>query len=685
VLVNISAVTDSVTEQRLADLADLVQAVVWEAELRDTDLQLTWVNREAAAMLDQPDGWWAADGALLSSIVHPDDHRRIVSTCAALTEAQPERRLDYRVTAAGGRTIWLAGRVTLIGPDSISPDVIGTALPPRVRAALTDVTAQRLSRASHHAIEQRYRDLFDNADIVVFTADLEGRFTSVNPMGEVLTGYTAAEVVTMRVAEVVAPEFLPTALDMLQRKRSGEVVETHVELEILTKDGRRVPVEVRSRVIFENGVPVGVQGSGRDLTERRRAAQALHASEQERARLAEAAEHDSAVRRELEDQLRQAQKMEAIGRLAAGVAHDFNNLLTIISGYSEVLTLQVPQGTRLHKAAAAVHHATERGAALTQQLLAFSRRQVLAPRVLDLNALIDKTAILLPRLIGEDIELIVSSDGQTPHVKADPTQIEHVLLNLAANARDAMPNGGTLRVSTSCVSIDAAQARRYVGLPSGDYVLLIVSDTGAGMDADTRRRVFEPFFTTKPRGTGLGLASVYGIITQSGGHIGVASTPGQGTSFIAHLPRVKDPVEAYEPPAPVATLHGSETVLVVEDEDAVRALLRESLDAFGYTTLEASGGAMALELGSTLTTGIDLLVTDLVMPHMNGRELAERFVAARPGLKVLFVTGYADESFTTPPGIQAMLLRKPFTGREFARAVRDLLDAPAASGHASHR
>jgi two-component system cell cycle sensor histidine kinase/response regulator CckA len=665
-LVSGLAVADPLTEQRLADLVELVQGVLWEAELRADDLQLTWVNGEAGALLGQPDGWWAADGALLSSIVHPDDHRRVVSICASLTDAQPERRLEYRVTAVGGRVLHLAGRVKLIDAGT----------PRCVRAVLTDVTAQRLSRASHHAIEQRYRDLFDNADIVVYTADLEGRFTSVNPMGEVLTGYTAAEAAHLHFADVVAPEFLPMALEMLQRKRSGEV-ETHVELEIIAKDGRRVPVEVRSRVIFENGLPVGVQGSGRDLTERRRAEQALHASEQERARLTEAAEHDSVVRRELEEQLRQAQKMEAIGRLAAGVAHDFNNLLTIISGYSEVLTLQVPAGTRVFKAAEAVHHATERGAALTQQLLAFSRRQMLVPRVVDLNALISRTATLLLRLIGEDIELVVSSDGQTPLVKADPTQLEHVFLNLAANARDAMPNGGTLRISTACVSIDAAQARRHVGLPPGDCVRLIVSDTGSGMDTDTRRHAFEPFFTTKPRGTGLGLASVYGIITQSGGHISVASTPGQGTSFIAHLPRVEDPVDACEAPAPAATLHGSETVLIVEDEDAVRALLRESLDAYGYSTLEASGGAMALELGATLTSPIDLLVTDLVMPHMHGRELAERFCADRPGLKVLFVTGYADQTFAAPPGVQAMLLRKPFTGREFARAVRELLDARA--------
>ena len=656
--------SDSAHEQRLADLADLVQAVLWEAELRHDDLQLTWVNRAAGAMVGQADGWWAADGALLSSIVHPDDHRRIVSTCAALTEPQPERRLEYRATAAGGRTLWLAGRVTLIDAGS----------PRRVRAVLVDVTAQRLSRASHHAIEQRYRDLFDNADFVIYTADLEGRFTAVNPKGEALTGYTAAEAMTMRVADIVAPEFLASAQEVLHRKRGGEV-ETNVELEIVTKDGRRVPVEVRSRVIFENGVPVGVQGSGRDLTERRRVAQALHASEQERTRLAEAAEHDSAVRRELEEQLRQAQKMEAIGRLAAGVAHDFNNLLTIVSGYSDVLTQQAQEGTRLAKAAEAIHQATAKGAALTRQLLAFSRRQILAPRVLDLNALIDKTALLLSRLVGEDVELVVSTDGRSPHVKADATQLEQVLLNLAANARDAMPNGGTLRIATACVALDATQVRRYVGLRRGDYVRLIVSDTGSGMDSDTRRHVFEPFFTTKPRGTGLGLASVYGVITQSGGHISVASTPGQGTSFIAHLPRV-DAVEVHELPAPAATLQGSETVLVVEDEDAVRALLRESLVAYGYTTLEASGGAMALEVAATLTRRIDLLVTDLVMPHMNGRELAERFVAACPGLKVLFVTGYADETFTAPAGVQAMLLRKPFTGREFARAVRELLDAP---------
>jgi two-component system cell cycle sensor histidine kinase/response regulator CckA len=392
-------------------------------------------------------------------------------------------------------------------------------------------------------------------------------------------------------------------------------------------------------------------------------------------------EHDVATRRDLEEQLRQSQKMEAVGRLAAGVAHDFNNLLTLVSGYSEVLMAEAAEGSRAHKAADAVRKATDRATSLTQKLLAFSRRQVLRPRVLDLNDLIGSMTSLLQPLVREDIELVVQRGANVQRVKADPQQLEQVILNLAANARDAMPRGGSLRMAVDTFVLERAHGRRAGDLQPGRYVRLTIADTGDGMDPETQRRLFEPFFTTKAKGTGLGLASVYGIVVQSGGHISVTSEVGKGSTFTILLPEVKDqpdpvPVEQPPPPPPSEKPHGKEAVMLVEDEDAVRSLLRESLEAYGYTVLEARGGAEALAVAGWNNTPIDLLVTDLIMPQMNGRELADRLRADRPKLRVLFITGYTDRELT-PAGsadLHAFLLRKPFTGREFARKVRDVLD-----------
>ncbi len=395
--------------------------------------------------------------------------------------------------------------------------------------------------------------------------------------------------------------------------------------------------------------------------------------------LRQAVELDVAARRDLEEQLRQSQKMEAVGRLAAGVAHDFNNLLLLVSGHAEVLMEEVAAGSRAHRAADAVQKATERAALLTQQLLAFSKRQALKPRVVDVNDLIGGMTTLLQTLLHEDIELVVERGAHVSLVIADPTQIERVILNLAVNARDAMPDGGTLRIAIGGVTLDSALGRRAGDLKSGRYVQVLVADTGAGMNAETQLRVFEPFFTTKPRGTGLGLASAYGIVGQSGGHISVSSAPGRGTTFTLLLPQVDAAEESMPLARPDGTpvrCTGDETVLLVEDEDAVRSLLRESLEGYGYTVLEARGGAEALAAAGWHRETLDLLVTDLIMPQMGGVELVERLRAERPELRVLYITGYNDREIAPAEADQphVELLRKPFTGREFARRVRDILD-----------
>ena len=397
---------------------------------------------------------------------------------------------------------------------------------------------------------------------------------------------------------------------------------------------------------------------------------------------------DITERRRLEEQLRQSQKMEAIGQLAGGVAHDFNNLLTAILGYCNLVLEDVPAGSAMRSDLEEIRTAGERAAALTRQLLAFSRRQMLRPQTIDLNELIVQVQKLLRRLVSEDVQLVTTLTPALPPVRVDPASIEQVLVNLAVNAQHAMPNGGTLTIETTLVPVDDPRniyPGTQVTILPGRYVVMALTDTGHGMDAATSARVFEPFFTTREqgRGSGLGLATVYGIVKQTGGYIWVHSEPDRGTTFKVYLP-VAESLEL------AAGANGGkagtqarawETVLLVEDEDAVRALAREVLRRHGYAVLEARHGLDAMRLAERHGDAIHLMVTDVVMPHMSGRDLAERLVAARPGMKVLFMSGYTDHAAVhrdLTPG--TAFLQKPFTPDVFARAVRQILDAsPGAS------
>jgi signal transduction histidine kinase len=456
-------------------------------------------------------------------------------------------------------------------------------------------------------------------------------------------------------------------------------------LEILKRRGLDVPLIIVSGTIGEETAVSAMRSGAHDylikgnLT-RLPAAVARELRDAEERRQRRAAEE---ALRKSEDQLRQSQKVEAIGRLAGGIAHDFNNLLTIITGYCDLLLGRMTADAPMRREIDEVNKAARRAASLTRQLLAFSRRQILEPRVLDLNGIVRETEKMLIRLIGEDIDLKILTAADLGRVKTDPGQIEQVLMNLAVNARDAMPRGGKLTIETANVDLDEAYAGTHVSVRPGSYVRLAVSDTGTGMDRDTLAQIFEPFFTTKGpgKGTGLGLSTVYGIVKQSGGNIWVYSEPGRGTTFKIYLPRV---AQAAEQPArdrrPPRMSRGTETILVAEDEAVLRELVRHILETSGYTVLVAADGAEAMATCDRHAGPIHLMLSDVVMPQMGGRELAERLAAVRPDMKVLYMSGYTSDAIVhhgmLKPGTH--FLQKPFTPEGLTTKVREVLDQDSA-------
>jgi len=515
-----------------------------------------------------------------------------------------------------------------------------------------------------HKMERRLREheqwlaatLGSIGDGVIAT-DEQGRVRFLNALAERLTGWTQADAIGMDVREVFQivgeTSRQPVKNPVLEALEQEEPTALAPDTLLIDKTGVERPIDDTAAPIRDvHGKVSGAVLVFRDIT----------------------------VRRRLEGHLRQAQKMEAIGRLAGGIAHDFNNIMTIISGYSEILLADSQSDSDRHDMVQHIHDAGKRAAGLTQQIMAFSRKQMLVPSVLNLNAIVRDMGAMVKRLIGSDIFFEADTAPDLGQVKADPTQIGQVVLNLAANARDAMPNGGRLVVATANAKLEEAVTRQHPDVKPGQYVMLSVTDTGCGMSADVLAHVFEPFFTTKGvgQGTGLGLATVYGIVKQSGGHIEVFSKLGEGTSFRVYLPRIDEPKPESGRVEVGLAAKGHETILLVEDEEMVRRMTKLILSQSGYTVLEASNGKEALAVAERHRGPIHLLITDLVMPNLRGRELAERLTAVRSGLRVLFMSGYTED-MVVQQGVEsatANFLPKPFSLASLTNKVREVLDRP---------
>ncbi|HXZ35851.1 MAG TPA: PAS domain S-box protein [Thermodesulfobacteriota bacterium] len=519
---------------------------------------------------------------------------------------------------------------------------------------------QRIHAALRES-EKKYQQIYDETPVGYHELDTKGRFTRVNRTELQMLGYSAGEMLGKPVWDFFEEE--DTTRKVILAKLSGDVsFHDTFERTYRRKDGSTILVLVEDRVLRDKGNQIiGIRSMVEDITERRRAEEALRKSE---------------------EQLRQWQRVEAIGRLAGGVAHDFNNLLMTIKGCSELLLGAFDRRDPRREEVEEILKAADRATSLTRQLLAFGRRQILQPQVLDLNAVVMNMDKMLRRVIGEDVQLIASLRRDLWSVKVDPGMIEQVIMNLAVNSRDAMPNGGKLTIETTNVTHDEEYASHHVSVKPGYYAMLAITDTGCGMDKETQSHLFEPFFTTKEKGkgSGLGLSTVYGIIKQSGGNIWTYSEPGLGTTFKIYLPRVEETSHAYKPEISrkeIKAPGGTETVLLVEDEEAVRSMVSKVLQNKGYRVLEASHGNEALEVCDKFEGPIHLMVTDVIMPQMSGRELAERLALVRPEMGVLYMSGYPDNTIVQhgvlEPG--TAFLQKPFTISALELKVREILDS----------
>lgn len=502
--------------------------------------------------------------------------------------------------------------------------------------------------------EEQYRSLVENIGEVIFSLDTEGYITYMSPVVERMTDFKTDELVGKHFSELVHPEDIPQLEKSLERLYGG--IEESTEFRLIDKNENQLHIRSTSHLVMENGVPKGITGIATDITKQKK----------------------------LETQFLQARKMETLGRLAGGIAHDFNNLITVILGYCQMLSMEGNLPPGVDDLVQSIQTAADRGASLTRQLLAFSRKQIIQPRVLDINQRLDNLETMLKRLILENVTFTTAYAPGIRSIKVDPAQLEQVIMNLTVNAVDAMPEGGSLSIETANTRLDETYCRQYRDVEPGDYVVLSVIDTGYGMNKKTKEYLFDPFFTTKDvgKGTGLGLSTVYGIVKQSGGHIWFDSAPGKGSTFKIYFPVVDENGEKdveEENKAKAGVEKKKELLLVVEDEDELRDVMVRVLQGFGYKAYDAKDGDTALRLCESLKEEkVDLLVTDVIMPGMSGKDLAKKLKKMFPAMGVLFVSGYTDKKIVTRDivGKGVTFLPKPFTPALLQLRIRDVLGKP---------
>jgi len=590
--------------------------------------------------------WTNSTGKLLASTTEADRQSRTRNRC----HGEGFESVALIPLRSSGRTLGLL-QFNDRRPDRFTPTKI--ALMERAAGSLAIAMEQRKTQAELRTSDERYRLISENTADVIWLLDLESRrFTYVSPAVKRLLGCSPEEFLTIDLRDFLTPEAFEYCARLLAEGPAAleagdeSLLRMVHRLDLVRQDGTVVPTEITTSVLpNERSRMAQVLGVTRDITERLQA----------------------------EARLMQAQKMESVGRLAGGVAHDFNNLLTVINGYSRLALGDLNAGDPLRERIEQILAAGERAAGLTQQLLAFSRKQVLKPRLLDLNRVLGGMQPMLARLLGEDVELRVELEAESATICADPHQLEQVVMNLAVNSRDAMPKGGELSIRTA----DVEWGERQPGALAGSYVLLAVSDTGEGMSEETRRHIFEPFFTTKEvgKGTGLGLSMVHGIVEQSGGYIEAESVPGRGTTFRIYLPRVDGEPEDSGKAEAVAAMEGKETILVVEDQAEVRKYAAAALRTHGYRVIQAESVSEALEICAREHERIGLMLTDVVMPNMGGKELERQVTERWPAIKVLFMSGYSEDAILQRggPGKGTELIQKPFSPAELAHRVGEML------------
>ena len=637
------------SEERLRLTLEAAGVVAWEINCVDgTHHEAGPVDK----LFGRVEGFGHPEVGDLMASIHPEDRERISAIMESARRGECEYKMEYRVPQETGGEKWIAANGTLLR------DVDGK--PVRLLGVAVDITERKRAEEELRASEERSRVLaraLQCADECISITDIEDRILYVNEAFCRTYGYREDELIGQqigilrsgRTSNEIQDEILPATM----------VGRWQGELWNRTKEGRDFLISLTTSLVYdEGGQTVALVGIARDITERKQA------------------EEESA---ELQAQLYQAQKMESVGRLAGGVAHDFNNLLTVINGYSQMLVAKLSAGDPLRDSLEEIHKAGERAAGLTRQLLAFSRKQVLEPRRLDVNRVVGEMRPMLVRLVGEDVEVRVALHAKDGTIHADPHQLEQVVMNLAVNSRDAMPHGGKLLIDTAVVEWDERHAHSHPEARVGRYVVLSVSDSGVGMDEETKSRIFEPFFTTKGmgKGTGLGLSMVQGIVAQSGGYIEVHSEKGTGTTFKIYLPVLTEGAADDWRPAAVPALGGKETVLVVEDQAEVRKYAVAALKAKGYRAIPAENAGEALLIFER--ERVDLVLTDVVMPNVSGRELADRLEKLQPGIKVLFMSGYTDDVIASRGILDegARFIQKPFSPEELAGKVREVLDATA--------